>query len=183
MAITGSGEIKLRADVNNEIEGNNTDTDVSLRTLSASAGESVPDALSEFYGYSSAETYSAVDIVVYVSDNCSDSGTYSVGTVSDDLGSAVYIKGGYIYSSYGGSVRAANITIEYSDDNSNWTTAYTTSISNNTACAIQNSANYASETDANVTSKGAHRYWRWVEGSAISGHHPRVSRIGLYQRD
>ena len=55
MAITGSGEIKLRADVNNEIEGNNTDTDVSLRTLSASAGESVPDALSEFYGYTSAE--------------------------------------------------------------------------------------------------------------------------------
>ena len=53
MPVTGSGEIKLRADVNNEINGNNTDTDVSLRALSNSAGESVPDALSEFYNYSS----------------------------------------------------------------------------------------------------------------------------------
>jgi hypothetical protein len=53
MPVTGSGEIKLRADVNNEINGNNTDTNVSLRALSNSAGESVPDALSEFYNYSS----------------------------------------------------------------------------------------------------------------------------------
>ena len=53
MPVTGSGEIKLRADVNEEINGNDTDTNVSLRALSEDAGESVPDALSEFYGYSS----------------------------------------------------------------------------------------------------------------------------------
>ncbi len=53
MPVTGSGEIKLRADVNQEINGNDSDSNVSLRALSNSAGESVPDALSEFYGYSS----------------------------------------------------------------------------------------------------------------------------------
>ena len=64
MPVTGSGEIKLRADVNQEINGNDSDNDVSLRALSNSAGESVPDALSEFYGYSSVSaptlTYNSV---------------------------------------------------------------------------------------------------------------------------
>jgi len=53
MPVTGSGEIKLRYDVNNEIEGNRSDGNVSLRTLSSDAGKSVPDSLAEFYGYSS----------------------------------------------------------------------------------------------------------------------------------
>ena len=53
MPVTGSGEIKLRADVNEEINGNDTDTNVSLRSLSDDAGKSVPDSLAEFYGYSS----------------------------------------------------------------------------------------------------------------------------------
>ncbi len=52
MPVTGSGEIKLRADVNEEVNGNDTDNNVSLRSLSEDAGKSVPDALSEFYGYS-----------------------------------------------------------------------------------------------------------------------------------
>jgi len=53
MPVTGSGQIRLRADVNEEINGNDTDSNVSLRTLSSDAGKSVPDGLSEFYGYSS----------------------------------------------------------------------------------------------------------------------------------
>ena len=52
MPVTSSGEIKLRADVNDEINGNDTDSNVSLRSLSSSAGLDQPDALSEFYGYS-----------------------------------------------------------------------------------------------------------------------------------
>ena len=51
MAITGSGEIKLIGDVNNEINGNTTDTNVSLTTLSTEAGKSAPHGLTEFYGY------------------------------------------------------------------------------------------------------------------------------------
>ena len=53
MPVTGSGEIQLRADVNQEINGNDSDSNVSLRALSNSAGKDQPDALSEFYGYSS----------------------------------------------------------------------------------------------------------------------------------
>jgi len=53
MPVTGSGQIRLRADVNEEINGNDTDTNVSLRALSNSAGKSEPDSLAEFYGYSS----------------------------------------------------------------------------------------------------------------------------------
>ncbi len=53
MPVTGSGQIRLRADVNDEINDNDTDSNVSLRTLSSDAGKSVPDSLSEFYGYSS----------------------------------------------------------------------------------------------------------------------------------
>jgi len=56
MPVTSSGEIKLRADVNDEINGNDSDSNVSLRSLSSSAGLSEPDALSEFYGYSSVTT-------------------------------------------------------------------------------------------------------------------------------
>ena len=29
----------------------------------------------------------------------------------------------------------------------------------------------------------AHRYWRYVEGTAVAGHHPRVSRIWLIKKD
>mgnify|MGYP001322498749 CR=1 FL=1 len=52
MPVTGSGEIKLIGDVNNEINGNTTDTNVSLTTLSTGAGKDAPHGLTEFYGYS-----------------------------------------------------------------------------------------------------------------------------------
>lgn len=89
MPVTGSGEIKLRADVNNEINGNNTDTNVSLRALSEDAGESVPDALSEFYGYSSvsaptisyssqSSNYTQITLNVVVNWNGHSSGTYKL---------------------------------------------------------------------------------------------------------
>ena len=42
-----------------------------------------------------------------------------------------------IYSSFGGSIRSSNYTVQYSDDNSNWTTAFTGVASNNTSCGIQ----------------------------------------------
>ena len=53
MAVPSSGELKLRADINQEINGNDTDDDVSLGTLSNDAGFSEPDTMQEFYGYSS----------------------------------------------------------------------------------------------------------------------------------
>lgn len=52
MAVPSSGELKLRADINLEINDNVTDTNVSLGTLSDDAGFDAPDEMSEFYGYS-----------------------------------------------------------------------------------------------------------------------------------
>ena len=79
-----------------------------------------------------------------------------------------------IYSSFGTSVRSANYTVEYSDDNTNWSVAFGGVMSNNTATGWQQGTK---TTNNNITTK--HRYWRYVEGSAVASHHPRVSRIEL----
>jgi len=75
------------------------------------------------------------------------------------------------YSSYNGGVRSANYTVQYSDDNSTWTTAFTGVMSNNSTCGI------ITGTNRNDSNYSKHRYWRYVEGSTVVGHHPRVSRI------
>ena len=53
MPVPSSGELKLRADIANEVDGSATGDNVSLGTLSNSAGFTEPDEMSEFYGYSS----------------------------------------------------------------------------------------------------------------------------------
>ena len=82
------------------------------------------------------------------------------------------ITGAKIYSTYAG-LRSANYTVQYSDDNSNWTTAFTGVMSNNSSCGFQTGSGVG------LSSVGAHRYWRYVEGSAVVSHHPRTSRIIL----
>ena len=79
-----------------------------------------------------------------------------------------------IYSSYGSGLRSSNYTVEYSDDNSNWSVAFGGVMSNNTATGLQQGTK---TTNNNITTK--HRYWRYVVGSAVASHHPRVSRIQL----
>jgi len=66
-------------------------------------------------------------LITYVSDNCSDSGTYIVGTVTIDLGAGneKWFDGASTYSSFAGGNRSANVTIQYSSDNSNWSTGFT----------------------------------------------------------
>lgn len=52
MPVPSSGELRLRADINQEINDNDTDTNVSLGTLADDAGfDTPPDQMSEFYGY------------------------------------------------------------------------------------------------------------------------------------
>lgn len=51
MAIKTSGQLSLRDDIRAEFGGGTTN--ISLRSLSATAGFSTPDAMSEFYGYTS----------------------------------------------------------------------------------------------------------------------------------
>lgn len=71
MPVPDSGELELRGDINNEVEGNTTDNDVSLKTLSDDAGfDSAPYAMSEFYDYTAftAPTISAQVTTSSVSD-------------------------------------------------------------------------------------------------------------------
>jgi hypothetical protein len=115
MPVTSSGEIKLIADINQEINGNNTDDNVSLRTLSENAGKSAPDGLTEFYGYSNvtlptignrAISTNNVDGTIAArgilqgngGGTISDYGIY-VGT-SNNLGSATKYSGGSSWGMY-----------------------------------------------------------------------------------
>lgn len=53
MPLPSSGELRLRADIANEVDGSATGDNVSLGTLADSVGFSEPDAMSDFYSYSS----------------------------------------------------------------------------------------------------------------------------------
>jgi len=77
-----------------------------------------------------------------------------------------------IYSTYSG-LRSANYTVQWSDDNSSWTTAFSGVMSNNSDYGVQTG------TVTSSTATTPHRYWRYVEGSAVNSHHPRCSRIML----
>lgn len=77
-----------------------------------------------------------------------------------------------IYSVFNG-LRAANYTVQWSDDNVNWNTAFSGVMSNNSSYGVQTG------TITSSTLTTPHRYWRYVEGSAVNSHHPNVSRIML----
>lgn len=66
MAVPGSGQLRLRADIALEVDGNAAGTNVSLRALSSSAGFTIPDAMSEFYGYSA---YTAPTVQTWAATN------------------------------------------------------------------------------------------------------------------
>ena len=92
MAVVSSGEIKLRGDVNLEINGNTTDTNVSLATLSVGAGFDAPHGLTEFYGYTDAvapsvSTSSAISITT--------SSMTIRGSVTSDGGGTITERGFY----------------------------------------------------------------------------------------
>lgn len=51
MALPGSGQLTLR-DIYVELYGSHTTQQAALRSMSSAASKSVPDSISEFYGYS-----------------------------------------------------------------------------------------------------------------------------------
>jgi len=63
MALPSSGTITI-----NDIRTELANTSGSLRTLSAAAGKSTPDAMSEFYGYSSVNPTDYFDVITYTGD-------------------------------------------------------------------------------------------------------------------
>lgn len=83
MPVPSSGQLRLRADINQEINGNDTDDNVSLGTLSNDAGFSEPDSMSEFYSYSS---QTAPDVNNAGSTNVQSTSMRITGTLVDDGG-------------------------------------------------------------------------------------------------
>jgi hypothetical protein len=75
------------------------------------------------------ENATPTTIVTFTSDNISDSGTIPTdgSSYTYDFGSTTpqRIIGAQIYSTYVGGVRAANIKVEYSNDNTTFYTAWT----------------------------------------------------------
>lgn len=105
MAVTSSGEIKLNADVNVEINGS-TGTDVSLSSLSVGAGFSEPHGLTEFYGYVSAL---APSVTTNSATSVGATAMTANGNVTSDGGSAITERGFY----FGTNSSAATSNTKY----------------------------------------------------------------------
>lgn len=74
------------------------------------------------------------------------------------------------YSTYNGGGRSANYVVEWSDNNSNWTQAWSGLASNNGGqCGLLTAGGGGG-------SYGTHRYWRMRDTGGVEGHFPRVSR-------
>ena len=95
MAVPSSGQLRLRGDIALEVDGSATGSNVSLRTLSASAGKSIPDNMSEFYGYSA----SVPPTVTTGSSSSTNTSIYMNGTVNSDGGATIIERGFYVGTS------------------------------------------------------------------------------------
>ena len=95
MAVPSSGQLRLRADIANEVNGSATGSDVSLRALSASSGKSAPDNMSEFYGYSAVSPPS----IIALYSSSSDTSVYARIRLGDTGGENPYSTGVYIGTS------------------------------------------------------------------------------------
>ena len=101
MAVPSSGQLRLRADIANEVDGSATGLNISLRALSASAGKSAPDTMSEFYGYSA----SVPPTVTTSGASSTNTTVYITGTVNSDGGATITSRGFFFGTS---SNRASN---------------------------------------------------------------------------
>tara|TARA_R100001463_G_scaffold41922_2_gene88123 strand:- start:1972 stop:3294 length:1323 start_codon:yes stop_codon:yes gene_type:complete len=93
MAVPSSGALRLRGDIALEVDGSATGTDVSLGTLSNSAGFTEPDTMSEFYGYSSV---SAPSVTTSAATSVTASSFTANGNATSDNGASITDRGFYI---------------------------------------------------------------------------------------
>lgn len=73
------------------------------------------------------------NVVVFNADNCADNGEIpsNGNSWTYDFGSAVEVTGSYINSVFAGGYRGSTCFVEWSDNNSSWTTAWTGPVTNN----------------------------------------------------
>lgn len=95
MPVVSSGQIRLNADVNVEINGS-TGADVSLSSLSTGAGFSAPHGLTEFYGYTS---MSAPSVTTNAISGVTVTNMTLNGNVTSDGGGTVTSRGFYFGTS------------------------------------------------------------------------------------
>lgn len=93
MPVPSSGQLRLRADINQEVNGNDTDDNVSLGTLSNEAGFTEPDEMSEFYGYTSC---TAPSVTTNSMSSVSYTSMTANGNVTADNGCTVTERGFYL---------------------------------------------------------------------------------------
>lgn len=104
MAVPSSGQLRLRADIANEVDGSATGVNVSLQALSRSAGKTTPDGMLEFYGYSASV---APSVSTSAATGITNSQFIANANVSSDGGAAITQRGFYI-GPYGGGSWSAN---------------------------------------------------------------------------
>jgi len=92
MAVPSSGELELRGDIALEIYGNSTGNNISLGAMSDLAGFASPDAMTDFYGYSSSV---APSVTTNNISNVSYTTLTLNGNVTSDGGATVTERGFY----------------------------------------------------------------------------------------
>ena len=96
MAVPSSGQLRLNADINLEINGTGTGTDVSLNGLSIAAGFTAPNGMEEFYGYVDAI---APSVTTNANSSVGSSSMTSNGNVTSDGGATITQRGFYFGTS------------------------------------------------------------------------------------
>ena len=113
MAVPSSGPLRLRADIALEVDGSATGTNVSLGTLSDTAGFSAPDAMSDFYSYSAA---SNITMTLYLGNYISSPSNYL----------EVYVDGSLYQVANGGST---SYSVSVPPSTSVWLSAFAEDVS------------------------------------------------------
>ena len=127
MAVPSSGQLRLNGDINLEINGTGTGTNVSLNGLSSEAGFTAPNGMTEFYGYVDAL---APSVSTSAATSVSATSMIANGNVSSDGGATITSRGFYFGTSS-----------SYSS-NTKYTVSGTTGSFNRTFSGISSSTTY-----------------------------------------
>lgn len=96
MAVPSSGELELRGDIALEVYGSATGNNISLGTMSDLVGFASPDAMTDFYGYSSAV---APSVTTNSNSSVGTTTMYANGNVTSDGGGTITQRGFYFGTS------------------------------------------------------------------------------------
>jgi|TARA_R100000479_G_scaffold19299_1_gene7333 hypothetical protein len=179
MPVPSSGQLRLRADINLEVEGNDTDDNVSLGTLSNTAGFTEPDTMSEFYGYVGAEpaTFGSISF-----SNVSDTTMRATVTITNPSG--LHLDFGFYHGT--STNRTSNTKYTVNDNTATSITYYRdfSSLSGSTTyrcwgwCTYrggefsETSSSMASQTTlAPITYSTYNGAYEWIYAGGYSGEH------------